>query len=337
MNRYVRHALLGIVLASATTLASAAPSQIFIFGDSLSDSGNNTIAIAAQNGNVPKYEALPIANNAYVPTYTYASSGTYSDGQVWATRFASALGVPLVNSLATSVPGLVPPSLVPYSTNYAFGGATTGGSSSIPSLSDQVQMALAARSNVLPSSALYVVAGGGNDARAIFFNVLPTALGGGDFTGALSVAVSNYVLNIHNIINNLKTHQASNIVLWNTPNLGLTPALLSGGPQASGLATLIAARMNQALVAEMAAYSSLYSGLASTSLPGVNSTDACAAIANCDPSKYFYWDGIHPSSLGHQILADRMVAFVPVPGTLLLILPLALFAVGAKRKRTLAA
>jgi outer membrane lipase/esterase len=344
MKLHARNALLTLALATAATLAIATPSHIFVFGDSLSDSGNNTMAIAANNGNVPVFETLPIASNAYVPTYTYASSGTYSDGQVWATRFANSLGVPLVNSLAPLNPAL-PAGLVQYSTNYAFGGATTGSAGQVPPLTDQVQMALAARANVLPSSALYVVAGGGNNARAIILNALPVALASGDYSGILSAGINSYVLSLRTIINELKNHGASDIVLWNTPNLGTTPALLSNGPLASGFASLISDLMNQSLAVEMAQNSALYSGvrlfdifgLASTSLPGVNTTAACAAQAVCDPSQYYFYDGIHPTSLGHQIIADRMLAFVPVPGTLLLILPVVALAFGASRRRALAA
>jgi outer membrane lipase/esterase len=344
MKLQARNALLTFALATIATVASATPSHIFVFGDSLSDSGNNTMAIAANNGNVPRYESLPVANNAYVPTYTYASSGTYSDGQVWATRFATALGVPLVNSLAPLNPAL-PAGLVQYSTNYAFGGATTGGAGQVPALTYQVQMALAARGNVLPSSALYVVAGGGNNARAIITDALPVAFAGGDYSTIVSSGINNYVLSLRTIITQLKSGQASDIVLWNTPNLGSTPALLANGLAAAGFASQISGLMNQALAAEMAKNSALYSGvrvfdifgLASLSLPGVNTTEACAAQVNCDPSKYYFYDGIHPTSLGHQIISERMLAFVPVPGTLLLILPLVALAFGASRRRAHAA
>jgi hypothetical protein len=59
--------------------------------------------------------------NSYIPNAAY-SSGTFSNGPVWASYAASALGVPLL------------PSAVAGGTNFAFGGATTGGPGPSPNL-----------------------------------------------------------------------------------------------------------------------------------------------------------------------------------------------------------
>jgi outer membrane lipase/esterase len=51
-----------------------------------------------------------------------------------------------------------------------------------------------------------------------------------------------------------------------------------------------------------------------------NVSDACAAnLATCDPSSWLFWDGIHPTSGGHAMLAQAMVSLVPEPGSLALI------------------
>jgi outer membrane lipase/esterase len=53
-----------------------------------------------------------------------------------------------------------------------------------------------------------------------------------------------------------------------------------------------------------------------------NVTDACL-FGQCDASKYLFWDGIHPTARGHEILAQAMYAqVVPEPETY------ALFALG---------
>ena len=92
--------------ALASPPASAGPYDTFVvFGDSLSDNGNNAAAGLFDPSQV-------ITGNSYVPTNTYAP-GTYSNGPVWASDFAAMIGLPLLPSLAGG-------------TDFALGGATTG-------------------------------------------------------------------------------------------------------------------------------------------------------------------------------------------------------------------
>ena len=43
-------------------------------------------------------------------------------------------------------------------------------------------------------------------------------------------------------------------------------------------------------------------------------TDACGAVGSvCNPATSLFWDGIHPTSAGHAILAQGMLAVVAVP------------------------
>jgi outer membrane lipase/esterase len=48
---------------------------------------------------------------------------------------------------------------------------------------------------------------------------------------------------------------------------------------------------------------------------------ACA-FACADPATTLFWDGIHPTTAGHFLLAQQALLLVPEPGTV----PLALFA-----------
>ena len=91
-------------LATATARANAY-SALFIFGDSLSDSGNNAIVLSPPT-------PVPISGNDFIPINPYAS-GTYTNGPVWAQDFAAALGLSASPSLLGG-------------TNFAFGGARTG-------------------------------------------------------------------------------------------------------------------------------------------------------------------------------------------------------------------
>jgi outer membrane lipase/esterase len=50
-----------------------------------------------------------------------------------------------------------------------------------------------------------------------------------------------------------------------------------------------------------------------------NVTDACAQFTSCDPSKFLFWDGIHPTSAGQLIISSAMLAQVPEAATLVLL------------------
>lgn len=284
-------AIAAIVVAPA---AQAGPfSSLVVFGDSLSDDGNNFAAGLFNPGQV-------VTGNSYIPSFTYGSH-VYSNGAVWADDFAAKIGVPLLPS--STIGG----------TDYAYGGATTGPNpSAFPfSLLTQAGAYLTATGNVASADALYVVAGGGNNARAVL-------LGAADF----ATTVASYAADIGTIVDELQAAGAKHIVVWNTPNIGLAPAIVAGGGAAVG--SFLASSMNAALALRLAGEAGVSTfdifGLGTTfaANPGAfgftNAKDACGAVANADCSKYIYWDGIHPTEAGHAAIADAMYAFaVPVP------------------------
>ena len=92
-------------LATATTHASAY-SALYVFGDSLSDSGNNAVVLA------PNTTPVSTSGNDFIPIFPYAS-GRYTNGPVGAQDFAAVLAL----SASPSRLG---------GTNYASGGARTG-------------------------------------------------------------------------------------------------------------------------------------------------------------------------------------------------------------------
>jgi len=293
--------------------AQAQFSNAFIFGDSLSDSGNNGLFLGAPNG-VPQ----PVTSDGYIPSLPYFPTGTYSNGPVWATSFAAGLGLSAAPSLAGG-------------TNFAFGGARVNldGSGGFPfSLRTQVGQFLGATGNVAPSDALYVIAGGGNDARDALSS-LGASPSLSDIVGAISLASAQFAIDVGNLVDTLQAAGAQNIVVWNTPDLGLAPAVLAQGPQASGLGTLLAFNMNQALDYRLASelgvttfdIFSFTNLVAST--PGAyglsNVTNACVTGICTDPSQFLFWDGIHPSAAGHALLGQAMlVAVIPEPATYLM-------------------
>ena len=324
-----------LAVAAATLVslpAQASYSGLVIFGDSLSDSGNNFLALnPPPNPPANITPAAAITNNFFVPTFTYAPSasyplGVYSNGPVWATSFAASLGLAAL------------PSLVPGGTNFAFGGAQTSGGS-VPSLIDQMNMFLGGTGGAAPGSYLYVVAGGGNNARA----ALSAIAGGADPLTTIATTAIGYAADIGSIVDALQAGGAKDIVVWNTPDLGLAPAVSGLGLQTAALATLLSDTMNDALAARLSPevgvdIFDLFGLLGDiAAAPGAyglsNAKDACV-LGQCPSSEYLFWDGIHPTAQGHQILAAAMQAQVPEPQTALLVaMGLAALAWRSRRQR----
>jgi outer membrane lipase/esterase len=298
--------LLPLVAVTAFSLAALPASasiynSLVVFGDSLSDNGNNAIAIGTNAGQT-------ISGNTYVPSQPY-SSGVYSNGPVWASDAAAKLGITLQPSLAGG-------------TDYAFGGATTGpaGSGFPYSLLTQASQYLA--TNTVSANALYVIAGGGNDARSALGAIAacPACLG-----PTVAATAAAYAANVGAIVDALQAGGAENIIVWNTPNLGLAPAVAAAG--ASGLGSFLATSMNAALAAQLAGESGVTTfdifglGTSIALNPGAfgftNVTDACGAVVGANCNTYAYWDGIHPTAAAHMVIADAflVVAGVPEPST----------------------
>lgn len=306
----LRRALCATTFALVATAAQATPfSNLFVFGDSLSDSGNVALL-------TPLREPLPIPGNAYIPSLPYSPSGTFSNGPTWVTQFGAALGFTM--RPAFSVP--------PGGTNFAIGGATTG--TGPTSMLNQVGAAVGLPGD-LPADALYVLAGGGNNARA----ALTAIAGGADVMSTIGAVATAYAADIVAMIQALDSAGAEEFVLWNVPNLGVAPAITAGGPLSIGLGTLTSASMNFALTAALQALpTDIQSDIRVFDLFGLttaisvnpagfglaNASQACAANPDTctDPQSWLFWDGIHPTSGGHAIIADRMLALVPVPATL---------------------
>jgi phospholipase/lecithinase/hemolysin len=293
------HRLIAVAVIGFAGSASAY-SDLFVFGDSLSDGGNVALLIGADPDQV-------ITGNTYVPSQPYAS-GTFSNGPTWVDGLAAHLGVGTGPSLAGG-------------SNYAFGGAQTRDGDS-PSLITQVGMFLGNVGGVAPSDALYVIAGGGNNARAALEDVLAGAPIG---RTVLATAVK-FAIDVGNMVDDLQAAGASDIVVWNAPNLGLAPAVTASGPAGSFLGQVLGQVMNAALARRLQdeagvqifdLYGLVGSVVADPAAYGmVNVSDACGALPNCTPESFLFWDGIHPTSGGQALIADAMIAaVVPEPGT----------------------
>lgn len=320
----LRKLVAAAALAGLATVASASSySGLFVFGDSLSDSGNDALLIGSDPNQV-------ITGNSYIPSQPYAS-GQFTNGDVWAKTFASAIGL-----ASFGLPSLTGGG------DFAFGGARTAanGPGLPPSLRTQTTLFLLGNGGAAPSDALYVVEGGGNDAR----DTLDAAAASAHPSVLIALAAAAYAHETGAIVDRLQAAGAVHIVVWDVPDLGLAPAVTAEGSATSLLGSQVAQAMNRDLFARLATESdvSLFdvyglqtSFAADPAAVGlINVTDACGAVPGCDPSTYLFWDGIHPTSAGHALLAENMlVATVPEPATYALLLGGLLMVGGRARRR----
>lgn len=301
-------------LAAASMVAHAGPfSGIFIFGDSLSDTGNVSIATRGAQPAAPYYP------------------GRFSDGPVWVETFASGLGLSVTPSLAGG-------------NNFAFGGALTGTVGSLPGVLSQVDRwggGTEPDPMRADPNALYVVVAGGNDMRAArSISTGDPALDGIARQAAAEAAINN----LYTAINYLAASGARNVLISTLPDLGVTPEAIGLGRQAAStdatnrfnalIPTLFGLELIPAFsgldirLLDMAAVAADVRvnfkdfGVTNVGLP-------CGAFAgsqgaSCDTS--LFSDALHPSALAHRLIGEAALAVygVPLPGTLAL-MALALF------------
>lgn len=329
--RFLARSLAGVGLCAAALSAAAGPySNLIVFGDSISDSGNNAALMSGFPGGVPQ---PPLTGNDYYSRFPLLPHGTYSNGAVWTQHLATSLGLALAPSLLGG-------------TNYAYGGAQTGlDGSDVPfvpgfpfSMRTQLNSYLGATGNVADPHALYVVAGGGNNVRA----ALEAIAAGADPLATSASTVANYASDMAGLVASLKGAGAQHVLVLNTPNFGLTP--LANAMGVSAEATGLSWAMDNALAGALAGsgvktfdmFSFLTTAVAAGPASGFsNWTDACgAAISACDVNTSLFWDAIHPTALAHQQLANAVLAVaVPEPDvSAMLALGLVVIALGARRR-----
>jgi phospholipase/lecithinase/hemolysin len=284
-------------------LAGGQPQEVTVFGDSLSDPGN-VFALTGTAAQTPY---------AVIPSAPYAIGGHhFSNGKTWIEQRPGGNVNAQSSGPAYQVSGVF--------TNYAVGGASARTTGAGIDLSLQVQDYLDDFGGVRPA-ATHVIFIGGNDIRAAL--VAPTVP---DSFAILVAAVNAVAANIQT----LYFAGARRFVVVNGPNLGLAPAVRMLGPAAQAGATALSAGYNAGLAAAVATLSGGLPGINIVSVdlfgalnnmvanPGAygltNVTDMCITAgvkgnAQCaSPSGYLFWDGIHPTSAGHAILADLIGA-----------------------------
>lgn len=274
---------------STAALASAIPpnriSDIVVFGDSLSDAGNASIATFGLYPG-PGYATRSVPGIPFaVGYYTNPQSGSGPAG-LWIDQFAAKLGV------ADPVPVLSPFG----GSNFAVGSATTG-MTSPQDMVFQVDTYLLSHLFSASSSSLYTFWGGADD-----------ILGGGN-----PITAAN---NIAGEIQSVAAAGGKDFLWLNLPNLGDIPEL--SGMTAQQIAASVASQafdaqwqtdvnqldslgINVIGVDVNALFSEIMSNPAAFGFTDV--THACMATLGCDPNTFLFWDGAHPTTYADSLIA----------------------------------
>jgi phospholipase/lecithinase/hemolysin len=274
--------------------ATASYSQIYAFGDSLTDAGNDYIASAG-----------------LIPTSFIYSNGRFSNGKVWVQDLAKDLSLPAVN-----------PSLAG-GTDYAYGGAETGQDPlhtanpiDLPSQLDQFEVTVPHPS----ANALYALSIGAND----LLDAIP------DYAKNPTLAVKDVQVAVANevtFVQDLAADGARNFMILNVPDLGKTPD--ESGVAAT--ATLLSADYDNLLATDLAALAARESldinivnafgliddAVAHPSKYGLTNVTTPVWTGNYEnpfsgklnatgsaQNKYLFFDHLHPTETGHLAIAS---------------------------------
>lgn len=300
--------------------------EMYVFGDSLSDTGN---AFDFTAGNIPP-------SPPYFP-------GRFSNDLIWIDYLAEGLGVNPTTYADVILQGATPTQGI----NFAFGGATTGedntvsltfpGLPDLPALQDQISLFTENFSATADSEALYIIWGGAND-------YLPTE---GTFEPFTTSTES--INNLSNAITSLAEVGAENIMVVNLPNLGDTPVALNANtvePGTSDRLNELSAEHNTALAAEindLALSLAPDINLISFDLNGLftavtnnpeqfgftNITEGCLLVGCTNPDEFLFWDAQHVTTTANQLIADAALETLDAPSVPEPTANLAILALGA--------
>jgi phospholipase/lecithinase/hemolysin len=280
-------------------------SGLYVFGDSISDSGN---VFSQTGGLVP-------------PSPPYAAR--FSNGPVWVEYLAPYLGLP-VNP----------------ANNFAFGGATTGTVNTLPVASIfnlpglQQEVTSYALTNTADPHGLYVLFAGANDylGAGVTNPVEPVQNLANAILTLAAAGAKNFLVpnlpNLGNLPGTNGTPQSTPLNLLTSAHNTLLAQTLSILDQQLDPSVLLIAFNLNALFQDAIANPATYGF--------TNVTNACLSLSPlslCDnPNTYLFWDDLHPTTAGHQQIASAAfstIEAVPEPPVTLGLLAFGMFLGGA--------
>jgi phospholipase/lecithinase/hemolysin len=307
-----RFLLAFLLLVTAVSASAQGYTSIVVLGDSLSDTGNDThVSTAAYTAAA----AVPAPATGY-------TQGSFTDGTdtspaarlytgVWIKQLAALL--PARPSVVDSLDG---------GTNYAYGFAFTGSGTStlsygpgnifsfpVHNMGLQLSTYLAT-SPTITSKTLFVLWGGAND----LLNATSTA--------AVTTAAANEL----GILQTLISAGATDFLIVDLPPLGAIPRLMGTGSTATAL-TAASALFNQTLATGLTALPAANPGktlhlypldvfslfnaiLAAPSTYGFADVVDMSQYTPVNPDTYLFWDGLHPTTAGHHLIATAALSLL---------------------------
>ena len=300
-----------ILILPASSSGQTPIRQLVVFGTSLSDPGN-AFALVGGTNTPPDYAVDPLL----VPDRPYARGGHhFTDGATWAEYLARVLRLP-----ANANPAFG--SANPQAMNFAVGAARARDLGLSADLSVQVDLFLQRVGGVAPPDALYAIEMGTNDVR----DAIAAVAAGGNGVPIIEAALGSIAARI----TTLYQAGARNFLVWNVPDPALTPAVravATFNPAIVPVATQATLSFNAGLEATLSglsaalpgadirildAFALLQSVVAAPTAAGfTNVTDACIQLSApfvCKhPRAYLFWDGVHPSTATHALVAVEAI------------------------------
>jgi len=320
-----------LLVPTTPSAAQGGEPPLVVFGDSISDSGN-AFAFIHLNATPPDFGL----NAILVPSAPYAIGGHhFTNGDTWVEQFAARFGVGQYTLPAFA-------SANPKAMNFAVATARarddgTCGANPTPECHPSLALLIASflqkTGGVAPPQTLYVIQIGGNDLR----DALSAAFGQPPDPAGAALILQQAVQGIADGIATLYAAGARHFLVWNVPSQALSPAarllnlsipgFQSGAAFATGL-------FNYTLSHDSDPQPDVVDGL--RTLPGIdirlfnadgllaavvispgtfgftNARDACVTPGTAPftcrtPDQYVFWDGIHPTTAAHGVIA-RAVA-----------------------------
>ncbi|MEH2395846.1 SGNH/GDSL hydrolase family protein [Nostoc sp.] len=279
--------LIFIMVVAAKFMDKTHPiTELYVFGDSLSDTG---MVFRATGG-------------MYPPNPTYYQ-GRYSNGRVWIEYLAESLHL---SSKQTN--------------NFAYGGATTGsvGNSYVPSLLNQVQSFTQTHQKT-NSDALYVLWAGANDylqgvsSATVPVKNLTIAINSLTDVGAKKILVGNLPDLGHLPATRTSTNSVNLSALTQAHNQGLRRSLKILSQQHSDL-EIVVLDANTLYRNAMPAAGYAYANPAAFNFTNVTSPCLSGSSICSNPDQFLFWDGIHPTAAAHRIIGETAFSTIQEAG-----------------------